>query len=92
MLLQPQRIVLPEALDPRILKAAAELLRRGQARIILLGQEKAVQVRFSNRHQRGQPHVPRVQGSQPTKPSIHSRYAFILAQDRQSVAAGCSWR
>ncbi len=44
---QPQRIVLPEALDPRILKAAAELLRRGQARIILLGQEQAVQVRLS---------------------------------------------
>ena len=41
---QPQRIVLPEALDPRILKAAAELLRRGQARIILLGQQEAVQV------------------------------------------------
>ncbi len=44
---QPQRIVLPEALDPRILKAAAELLRRGQARIILLGQEDAVQVHLS---------------------------------------------
>ena len=43
--LQPQRIVLPEALDPRILKAAAELLRRGQAHIILLGQQEAVQVR-----------------------------------------------
>ncbi len=46
-LLQPQRIVLPEALDPRILKAAAELLRRGQAHIILLGQPEAVQVRRS---------------------------------------------
>ena len=44
-LLQPQRIVLPEALDPRVLKAAAELLRRGQANIILLGQQDAVQVR-----------------------------------------------
>ena len=43
---QPQRIVLPEALDPRILKAAAELLRRGQAHIILLGQPDAVQVRL----------------------------------------------
>ena len=46
-LLQPQRIVLPEALDPRILKAAAELLRRGQAHIILLGQPEAVQARRS---------------------------------------------
>lgn len=42
---QPQRIVLPEALDPRILKAASELMRRKLAHVILLGQPEAVQVR-----------------------------------------------
>ena len=41
---QPQRIVLPEALDPRILKAAADLMRRKLAHIILLGDPESIQV------------------------------------------------
>ena len=46
---QPQRIVLPEALDPRILKAASELLRRKMAHILLLGQPEAIKVRALSR-------------------------------------------
>ncbi|MFT0846561.1 phosphate acetyltransferase [Actinomycetaceae bacterium L2_0104] len=38
----PQRIVLPESEDPRILKATDELLARGVANIILLGEEDKV--------------------------------------------------
>lgn len=34
---QPRRIVLPEAQDPRVLEAAAELARQGLARPVLLG-------------------------------------------------------
>ena len=41
---QPQRIVLPEALDPRILKAASELMRRRLAHVTLLGQPDAIKV------------------------------------------------
>ncbi|KAF8061400.1 pta [Scenedesmus sp. PABB004] len=38
----PQHIVLPEALDPRVLKAASEVTTRGLARITLLGDPAAV--------------------------------------------------
>ena len=38
----PQRIVLPESEDPRILKATDELLARGVAKVILLGEEDKV--------------------------------------------------
>jgi phosphotransacetylase len=41
-LANPQRIVLPEALDPRVLHAAADVTRRKLARVILLGNEAAV--------------------------------------------------
>ena len=40
--LQPQRIVLPEAMDARVLKAAEEVTARGLAKIILLGDPKPV--------------------------------------------------
>ncbi|CAK0787083.1 hypothetical protein CVIRNUC_010299 [Coccomyxa viridis] len=40
---QPQRIVLPEAMDPRVLAAAEELTARGLAKIILLGEAEPVQ-------------------------------------------------
>ena len=43
--LQPQRIVLPEALDARILVAAAEVASRGLAHPILLGDPDAVHTR-----------------------------------------------
>lgn len=39
---QPQRVVLPEALDPRVLTASAELAARGLARVVLLGQPERV--------------------------------------------------
>lgn len=42
---QPQRIVLPEALDARILKAAADLMRRKLAHIVLLGNLESIQAR-----------------------------------------------
>ena len=42
-----QRIVLPESDDDRILKAAAILLRRGVANLILLGDETKVRARAS---------------------------------------------
>ena len=41
--LQPQRIVLPEATDARVLKAAEELTARGLANITLLGDPEPVQ-------------------------------------------------
>ena len=43
---QPQRIVLPEALDARILKAAADLTRRKLAHIVLLGNPESIQVQI----------------------------------------------
>lgn len=46
----PQRIVLPEALDPRILTAAAKISQRGQANIILLGEEPRIQTLASRLH------------------------------------------
>ena len=39
---QPQRIVLPESGDPRVLTAAEELTAKGLAHIVLLGQPDAV--------------------------------------------------
>lgn len=39
----PQRIVLPEGSEPRILKATADLLARGIADIILLGSREAIE-------------------------------------------------
>ena len=42
-----QRIVLPESTDDRILEAAAILLRRGVADLILLGEENKVRARAS---------------------------------------------
>ena len=47
---QPQRIVLPEAYDPRILKAAALLVNRGIVKLILLGNRQDVQ-RVLAKHQ-----------------------------------------
>ncbi len=35
-------MVLPEALDPRVLAASAELAARGLARVVLLGQPERV--------------------------------------------------
>lgn len=40
--MQPQRIVLPEAMDPRMLSAAEELTMKGLAKVILLGEPEAV--------------------------------------------------
>ena len=42
-----KRVVLPESTDDRILAAAAILLRRGVADLILLGEEKSVRARAS---------------------------------------------
>ena len=39
---QPQHIVLPEGNEPRVLRAAAEVTRRGLARITLLGEPAAI--------------------------------------------------
>jgi phosphate acetyltransferase len=47
---QPQQIVLPEAYDPRILKAAAALVHRGIVQLTLLGHRQDVQ-RVINKHQ-----------------------------------------
>jgi len=53
-------VVLPEALDPRVLKAAAELSARGLAKVVLLGepdrvaaQARKLNVDISEVHQRG---------------------------------------
>lgn len=45
--LQPQRVVLPEAMDPRVLAAAEELTARGLAKITLLGDPEPVQAEAS---------------------------------------------
>lgn len=42
LLLQRQRVVLPESEDPRVLAAALELTQRGLADIILLGEPEKV--------------------------------------------------
>ena len=42
---QRQRIVLPEGSEPRVLRAAAEVSRRGLADITLLGNAHAIQAR-----------------------------------------------
>jgi len=39
----PRRIVLPEAEDPRVLRAAATLAERGIARPVLVGERDAIQ-------------------------------------------------
>ena len=39
----PQRIVLPEGTEPRVLRAAAGVARKGLAHITLLGEPDAVQ-------------------------------------------------
>ena len=44
---QPQRVVLPEAMDARVLAAAEELTARGLAKIILLGDPEPVQAEAS---------------------------------------------
>lgn len=47
---QPQHIVLPEAYDPRILKAASTLVDRGVVKLTLLGDRQDVQ-RLIDKHQ-----------------------------------------
>ena len=42
----PQRIVLPEGAEPRVLRAAEEIARRRLAHVILLGSPEAIQVHF----------------------------------------------
>ena len=44
----PQRIVLPEGPEERILRAADIILRRGAAEIVLLGDEKTIRTNASN--------------------------------------------
>ncbi len=39
---RPQRIVLPEGADPRVIAAAAQIVREGYAKITLLGSERAI--------------------------------------------------
>ncbi len=43
-------MVLPEALDPRVLKAAAELSARGLAKVVLLGEPGKVAARARKLH------------------------------------------
>lgn len=38
----PQRIVLPEGMEPRVLRAAAGVARKGLAKLVLLGEPDAV--------------------------------------------------
>jgi phosphotransacetylase len=40
--------VLPEGSEPRVLRAAAEVSRRGLADLILLGSQQAIRVRGAN--------------------------------------------
>ncbi len=40
---QPQHIVLPEGMEPRVLRAAAGVVRKGLAKITLLGEPEAIQ-------------------------------------------------
>jgi phosphate acetyltransferase len=39
---RPQRIVLPEGADPRVIAAAAQIVREGYAKITLLGSERVI--------------------------------------------------
>ena len=39
----PQHIVLPEGMEPRVLRAAAGVARKGLAKITLLGEPEAIQ-------------------------------------------------
>ena len=48
--LQPQRVVLPEAMDPRVLTAASELSARGLAHVVLLGQPERVAAQARKLH------------------------------------------
>lgn len=48
--LQPQRVVLPEALDPRVLTAASELSARGLAHVVLLGKPDRVAAQARKLH------------------------------------------
>ncbi len=45
-----KRIVLPEAIDPRILKAAAKIIEKDLADIILLGKEKTIKAIAKENH------------------------------------------
>ena len=58
---QPQHIVLPEGAEPRVLRAAAEVTRKGLARITLLGELAAIRAeaaRISVDISQARPHGP----------------------------------
>jgi phosphate acetyltransferase len=73
-----RRIVLPESEDDRILEAAAILLRRGVANLILLGDETKVQARASALGL----HLDEASIVSPTDPELVEKFAAAYAEAR----------
>ena len=73
-----KHIVLPESTDDRILEAAAILLRRGVARLTLLGDENAVRARASKLDL----DLDQAAVVSPTDPELVERFAVAYAQAR----------
>jgi phosphate acetyltransferase len=74
-----QRIVLPESTDDRILSAAAILLRRGVARLTLLGDETTVRARASKLDL----DLDQADVISPTDPELVERFAVTYAEARK---------
>jgi phosphate acetyltransferase len=73
-----QRIVLPESEDDRILEAAAILLRRGVANLILLGDETKVRARASALGL----DLDEASIASPSDPELVERFATVYAEAR----------
>ncbi len=74
-----KHIVLPESTDDRILEAAAILLRRGVARLTLLGDENAVRARASKLDL----DLDQAAVVSPTDPDLVERFAVAYAEARK---------
>ena len=77
----PQRIVLPEGLEPRTLTAADRIIKEGIAKVILVGEPKAVldmakDLKLEN--------IAQAQIVDPSDEKVIDRYAPILLELRKS--------
>jgi len=77
---RPQRIVLPEGEDVRVLTAAAEIAREGCAQITLLGREEAIRSLSAERGLK----LDGVKLLNPTESPELDRYASLLYEQRRA--------
>lgn len=76
----PQKLVLPESLEPRTLEAADQILGRGLAHIVLLGKEKEI---LEKAEELGLGNIRNAHFHDPEDETFTEKYAELLAEIRK---------